>query len=41
MGNLTTDVHIAALALKQGYTVYSADNDFKRFAEIRHLNPLN
>lgn len=39
-GNLTTDGHIAALALEQGYTVYSADNDFKRFAGIRHVNPL-
>lgn len=29
MGNLTTDAHIAALALEQGYTMYSADNDFK------------
>ena len=39
-GNLTTDAHIAALALEQGYTVFSADNDFKRFAGIRHVNPL-
>lgn len=39
-GNLTTDAHIAALAIEQGYAVYSADNDFKRFAGIRHINPL-
>jgi toxin-antitoxin system PIN domain toxin len=39
-GNLTTDAHIAALALEQGYTVYSADNDFKRFPGLRHINPL-
>lgn len=39
-GNLTTDAHIAALAIEQGYTVYSADNDFKRFAGLRHVNPL-
>ena len=39
-GNLTTDAHVAALALEQGYTVYSADNDFKRFAGLRHVNPL-
>jgi toxin-antitoxin system PIN domain toxin len=39
-GNLTTDAHIAALALEQGYTIYSADNDFKRFAGLRHVNPL-
>ena len=39
-GNLTTDAHIAALALEQGYEVYSADNDFKRFSGVRHVNPL-
>lgn len=39
-GNLTTDAHIAALALEQGYTVYSADNDFKRFPGLRYINPL-
>lgn len=39
-GNLTTDAHIAALAIEQGYAVYSADNDFKRFAGIHHINPL-
>ena len=39
-GNLTTDAHIAALALEHGYAVYSADNDFQRFSGIRHVNPL-
>jgi len=39
-GNATTDAHIAALALEHGYTVHSADNDFKRFAGLRHVNPL-
>ncbi|HOW74633.1 MAG TPA: PIN domain-containing protein [Candidatus Competibacteraceae bacterium] len=39
-GNLTTDAHIAALALEQGYTVYSTDHDFKRFSGLRHINPL-
>lgn len=39
-GNLTTDAHIAALALESGGTVYSADNDFRRFPGIRHVNPL-
>ncbi len=39
-GNLTTDAHIAALSLEHGYTVYSADNDFKRFPGVRHINPL-
>lgn len=40
-GNLTTDAHIAALALEHGYTVYSADNDFRRFAVVKHINPLD
>ena len=39
-GNLTSDAHLAALALEQGCTIYSADNDFKRFPGIKHINPL-
>lgn len=39
-GNLTTDAHIAALALEAGCTVYSADHDFRRFPGVRHVNPL-
>jgi uncharacterized protein len=39
-GNLTTDAHIAALAIEYGHTVYSTDNDFKRFKGLRHINPL-
>jgi toxin-antitoxin system PIN domain toxin len=39
-GNLTTDAPLAALALERGATVYSADNDFKRFAGIRYVNPF-
>ncbi|MGD8331314.1 MAG: type II toxin-antitoxin system VapC family toxin [Acidobacteriota bacterium] len=39
-GNLTSDAHVAALALESGATVFSADNDFKRFAGVRHVNPL-
>jgi uncharacterized protein len=39
-GNLTNDAHIAAIAIEHGYTVYSADNDFKRFRGITHINPL-
>lgn len=39
-GNLTTDAHIAALALEQGYAVYSADHDFQRFTGLKHVNPL-
>jgi uncharacterized protein len=39
-GNLTNDAHIAAIAIEHGYTLYSADNDFKRFAGLQHINPL-
>lgn len=39
-GNLTTDAHIAALALERGCTVCSTDQDFTRFAGVRHVNPL-
>jgi toxin-antitoxin system PIN domain toxin len=38
--NLTSDVHIAALAIEQGAEIYSADYDFRRFTEIKHVNPL-
>jgi uncharacterized protein len=40
-GNLTSDAHLAALAIERGATVYSADNDFARFPGLRHVNPLN
>lgn len=39
-GNLTTDAQMAALAIEHGCSVCSADNDFKRFTGIRHINPL-
>lgn len=39
-GNLTTDAHIAALAVEHGYTVYSNDADFGRFQNVRWVNPL-
>lgn len=39
-GNLTSDAHVAALALEQGATVVSADSDFARFSGVTHLNPL-
>jgi toxin-antitoxin system PIN domain toxin len=38
--NLVSDAHLAALAVEHGLTVYSADTDFARFAEIRWVNPL-
>ena len=39
-GNLTSDAHLAALALEYGCDLYSADYDFQRFPGIRHVNPL-
>lgn len=39
-GNLTSDAHIAAIAIEHGYTICSADNDFKRFRGVIHVNPL-
>ena len=39
-GNLTTDAHIASLAIEHGATVCSADNDFRRFVGVNYLNPL-
>lgn len=39
-GNLTTDAHLAALAIEHGCEVYSTDHDFKRFPGVVHVNPL-
>lgn len=39
-GNLVQDAHLAALAIEHGCTLYSADNDFKRFPGVEHINPL-
>lgn len=39
-GNLTSDAHIAALALERGAAVCSTDHDFARFPGVRHVNPL-
>jgi uncharacterized protein len=39
-GNITTDAHLAALAIEHGGTVCSADTDFARFRGLRWINPL-
>jgi toxin-antitoxin system PIN domain toxin len=39
-GNLTTDAHLAALAVEHGATLCSCDNDFSRFAGLRWVDPL-
>ncbi|HET7038394.1 MAG TPA: type II toxin-antitoxin system VapC family toxin [Gemmatimonadales bacterium] len=39
-GNLTTDAHLAALALEHGAELCSTDADFARFRRLRWVNPL-
>jgi toxin-antitoxin system PIN domain toxin len=39
-GNLTSDAHLAALALEHGAELCSCDTDFARFAGLRWLDPL-
>ncbi len=39
-GNLTTDAHLAALAVEHSAELCSADRDFARFAGLRWTNPL-
>jgi len=39
-GNLTTDAHLAALAMERGYVLCSTDVDFARFANLKWINPL-
>ena len=38
--NLSSDAHLAAIALEHGAEVYSADTDFDRFPGLRWHNPL-
>jgi toxin-antitoxin system PIN domain toxin len=40
-GNLTTDAHLAALAIEHGADVVSYDRDFGRFAGVRHRVPMS
>ena len=39
-GDLTTDAHIAALAIEYQAEVHSSDRDFGRFAGLRWRNSL-
>ena len=38
--NLSSDAHLAALAIANDGILYSADNDFRRFRGLRHRDPL-
>lgn len=40
-GNLTSDAHLAALAIEQGAPIYSTDRDFGRFPGVEHIDPLS
>jgi toxin-antitoxin system PIN domain toxin len=39
-GNLTTDAHLATLAISHGAVLVSCDNDFARFRGLRWENPI-
>jgi len=39
-GNLTTDAHLAALAIEHQAELHSTDRDFGRFSGLRWSNPL-
>jgi Predicted nucleic acid-binding protein, contains PIN domain len=39
-GNLTSDAHLAALAIEHGALLCSCDTDFSRFAGLRWNDPL-
>jgi uncharacterized protein len=38
-GNLTTDAHLAVLAMERGYVLFTTDADFTRFPGLRWINP--
>jgi toxin-antitoxin system PIN domain toxin len=40
-GNLTTDAHLAALAIEHGLELCTTDRDFGRFPALRWSNPLS
>jgi predicted nucleic acid-binding protein len=39
-GRLTTDTHLAALAIEHQCELHSNDSDFERFPGLRWRNPL-
>ena len=38
--HLTSDAHLAALAIEYGARLFSTDNDFSRFPNLRWINPI-
>ncbi|MBV8841268.1 MAG: type II toxin-antitoxin system VapC family toxin [Bryobacterales bacterium] len=39
-GNLTTDAHLAALAVETRSVIHTTDTDFLRFPGVKWINPL-
>jgi uncharacterized protein len=39
-GNITSDAHLAAIAVEHGADLYSCDRDFARFNGVRWRDPL-
>lgn len=39
-GNLTTDAHLAALAIERGLILHTTDADFARFPGLKWKNPI-
>ena len=40
-GNLTSDAHLAAIAIEHGGSICSTDHDFLRFPGVRLINPIS
>ncbi|TAG08944.1 MAG: PIN domain-containing protein [Verrucomicrobia bacterium] len=40
-GNLTTDAHLAALAIEHGFVLHTTDADFTRFPGLKWKNPIS
>lgn len=40
-GNLTSDAHLAALAIELGASICSTDADFERFPGVERVSPLD
>jgi hypothetical protein len=40
-GDLTTDAHLAAIAIEHQCELHSNDRDFERFSGLRQYNPLH
>lgn len=38
--SLTTDAHLAAIAIEHHAVIHSNDDDFRRFRGVRYFNPL-